>query len=204
MSDAAPALLLVGPTGSGKSPLGDLLEREGLDGRACHHLDFGALLRAAADGRVEVPRAHRRVILDVLETGRLLEDDEWPVAVALIDGFLETAPGRLVILNGLPRDLGQAGRVAALLRVEAVVHLEATPEVLLARIRRNTGGDRGERRDDEPERIRSRIQRFETRTRPLLQYYASRGVPVLGLPIDVGTTAADCRARLACRYDPRT
>ncbi|MCX7427258.1 MAG: hypothetical protein NTW96_16720 [Planctomycetia bacterium] len=39
------AMLLLGPTGSGKTPLGDLLERRGLGGRRCVHFDFGAHLR---------------------------------------------------------------------------------------------------------------------------------------------------------------
>jgi adenylate kinase len=40
------ALLLLGPTGSGKTPLGERLERRSLRGRRCHHFDFGASLRA--------------------------------------------------------------------------------------------------------------------------------------------------------------
>ena len=50
MHDNAPntlwAVLLLGPTGAGKSPLGDWLEARGLWGRPCHHFDFGANLRA--------------------------------------------------------------------------------------------------------------------------------------------------------------
>ena len=39
------AVLLVGPTGCGKSPLGQLLERLGLKGMRCLHFDFGKRLR---------------------------------------------------------------------------------------------------------------------------------------------------------------
>ena len=45
------AILLLGPTGSGKSPLGDELEANGLNGRRCLHFDFGRRLRRAAEGR---------------------------------------------------------------------------------------------------------------------------------------------------------
>lgn len=40
-------VLLVGPTGSGKSPPGDLLAKRGFLGRRAHHLDFGSALRSA-------------------------------------------------------------------------------------------------------------------------------------------------------------
>ena len=42
------ALLLIGPTGSGKTPLGELLERSGLWGRPCRHFDFGERMRRIA------------------------------------------------------------------------------------------------------------------------------------------------------------
>ena len=43
-----PSWLLVGPTGLGKTPPGDELERRGFLGRRCVHLDFGANLRRIA------------------------------------------------------------------------------------------------------------------------------------------------------------
>ncbi len=42
-----PALLLLGPTGLGKTPLGLLLEARGLAGHRCVHFDFGDNLRQA-------------------------------------------------------------------------------------------------------------------------------------------------------------
>jgi adenylate kinase len=76
------ALLLLGPTGSGKSPLGDRLEARGLWSVRCAHFDFGANLRAeAADfGNIkagdadpgEFTSAERAAILNSLATGALL------------------------------------------------------------------------------------------------------------------------------------
>jgi adenylate kinase family enzyme len=42
---AREAILLLGPTGSGKTPLGQVLERRGLWGHRCSHFDFGDNLR---------------------------------------------------------------------------------------------------------------------------------------------------------------
>ena len=39
------AILLLGPTGSGKTPLGQVLEERGLWGHTSRHFDFGASLR---------------------------------------------------------------------------------------------------------------------------------------------------------------
>jgi len=36
------AILLIGPTGSGKTPLGDWLQAYGFCGHRCHRFDFGA------------------------------------------------------------------------------------------------------------------------------------------------------------------
>jgi len=44
------AILLVGPTGAGKTPLGEWLQLHGLWGRRCHHFDFGTNLREVASG----------------------------------------------------------------------------------------------------------------------------------------------------------
>ena len=43
------AIVLLGPTGSGKTPLGDLIERCGLWGAPCLHFDFGACLRSIVE-----------------------------------------------------------------------------------------------------------------------------------------------------------
>jgi hypothetical protein len=43
-----PAILLVGPTGSGKTPLGALCEKKGLWQSRVFHFDFGAILRRIA------------------------------------------------------------------------------------------------------------------------------------------------------------
>ena len=45
-----PGILLLGPTGSGKTPLGDRLQIRDLWGRRCHHFDFGVRLRDVAYG----------------------------------------------------------------------------------------------------------------------------------------------------------
>lgn len=83
------------------------------------------------------------------------------------------APGDLVILNGLPRHAGQADAIAAFLTVRQLIVLHGTPAVVHARIRSNTGGDRAQRVDDSVGEIRSKLEIFEARTRPLIEYYVA-------------------------------
>ena len=199
------AILLVGPTGSGKTPLGDLLEAKGLWGRRCAHFDFGANLRRCAAGEGPaglLSREERALLARVLKSGALLEDEHFPVARKILSGFLGSrcADGRtLVVLNGLPRHAGQARDVASLVTVERVVHLACRAEVVPARIRTNVGGDRTDRPDDAAEALGRRLAVFEERTAPLLAYYRNRGTPVETIEVGADTTADGMRERLERR-----
>jgi len=174
------ALLLLGPTGSGKSPLGDHLEGVGWRGRPCRHLDFGATLRAVADGRLRpaaLTDTDVALVRRMLATGALLEDQQLPIAAAILADFLErraVEKGDLVVLNGLPRHERQAEAVEGWLDVREALHLRADADTLVARIRRHAHDERSGREDDTEEAVRGRLARFEARTAPLLARYADR------------------------------
>ena len=199
------AILLVGPTGSGKTPLGDLLEARGLWGRPCAHFDFGARLRRCAAGEGTpglLAPAECAFLVRVLEAGALLEDEHFPIARKVLGAFLRGLPpdGRTrVVLNGLPRHPGQARDMEALVAVEAVVRLACRPEVALERVRTNAGGDRAGRPDGEAGAMRQRLALFEERTAPLVAWYAARGARVETIDVEADTTAEAIRARLEAR-----
>src|SRR5512142_2945988 len=88
---AVDAILLIGPTGSGKSPLGDALASRGFLGRRSHHLDFGSELRSisAGIGAATYTRDEQDFILGVLEQGLLLENEHFVLAQKIIGLFLE-------------------------------------------------------------------------------------------------------------------
>ncbi len=190
------AILLVGPTGSGKTPLGEFLERSGFRGRPCRHFDFGARLRmlAASPGLPGFTAADLGVIRRSLSTGALFEDDEFPVAVKILSDFVVSAGDGgdgLVVLNGFPRHAGQARALEGFVAVELVVALEAPADVVVERIRRNTEGDRGGRDDDSRAEVMKKLETFRERTLPLVAHYSSRGVKVARIPVTVSSTAAD-------------
>ncbi|MDH4196731.1 MAG: nucleoside monophosphate kinase [Candidatus Aminicenantes bacterium] len=191
------AVLLLGPTGSGKTPLGRKLEENGLSGRRAIHFDFGAELRSAAAeaGRsAGLDAAELEVVKRSLVSGALLEDEEFPVALKVLRAFLHRlrpTPVDLLVLNGLPRHAGQAERMENLVDIRLVVVLEATAEVAGDRVGRDVGKDRAGRPDDKPADVRRKLELYERRTRPLVETYASRGVTVLRLSVGTEDTAED-------------
>jgi adenylate kinase family enzyme len=189
------AILLVGPTGAGKTPLGEFLEAQGLFGRRCVHFDFGAQLRRAAEegGRGLSPD-DVATVRKVLREGALLENDTFHIARRILNDFLrerEVGHEDLVILNGLPRHAGQARDVAADLKVTLVVALTCTAAVVHERIARNSGGDRTERTDDSVEAIERKLEIYAARTQPLLDHYRAKGVQPRLVPVGIRTTPAD-------------
>ncbi len=197
------AILLLGPTGSGKSPLGEALEKHGFDGLRCVHLDFGANLREVAALKrrpLGFTAQDRNVIRDSLRTGALLENENFPIAEKVMERFRRKCRMKkddLLVLNGLPRHEGQAADLERTVHVTLVVYLNASPAVTRERIRRNVDSDRSGRVDDSAEEVRRKYAIFRKRTKPLLDFYASRDARIRSIPIGVNSTAADMLRTLA-------
>lgn len=195
------ALLLVGPTGSGKTPLGQHLELHGLAGRRCVHFDFGAQLRRVAAAAAPDPLSpeEQELVRSLLRDGALLDDSQFHIARKLLDAHINASglePSGWNVLNGLPRHTGQAVALEPCVDVRCVVALACTPETVLHRIRADTGGDRQGRADDTPEAVATRLAMFETRTTPLLDHYRRMGVSVLRIDVGRETRAEDAAAIL--------
>ena len=84
------AMLLIGPTGSGKTPLGDAIEADGLGDGLCVHFDFGRHLRRAAD-RCPGPLCDHETafVRRMLAANGLLEDEHFHIAERLLRAFLD-------------------------------------------------------------------------------------------------------------------
>jgi adenylate kinase family enzyme len=176
-----PAILLVGPTASGKTPLGDFIAQRGLWGSACVHFDFGANLRAIVESNRpddHVTESDIEFLRGVLESGALLEDEHFPLASRILARFLaQSNPDRspVIILNGLPRHIGQARALEGIVDVSCVVEIQCKSDAVLERIRSNIGGDRSKRTDDEICDVRNKLAIYSSRTAPLVDYYRAQG-----------------------------
>lgn len=190
------AILLIGPTGAGKTPLGDFCEQEGLWGTKCFHFDFGESLRRIVKTGVTPSLLNEEdigVIIHSLKSGVLLENENFHIAENILLSFMEDKAMNerdVLLLNGLPRHVGQAKDVDEIVDVKKVVFLDCTPEVVSERIRLNSGGDRSERVDDFSEAVAKKLMLFHERTFPLLNHYREKKVEVEKVNIAVDTTPA--------------
>ncbi len=191
-------ILLVGPTGVGKTPLGKAIEGSGMAGRRWFHFDFGENLRAAAKNPDAFPFLREedvQIIRRSLETSALLEDSQFYIVAALFASFAQKkGMGETdgVVLNGMPRHAGQAEKAADFVDVVRVVHLRCDDETILRRIATNAGGDRTQRTDDDREAVVRKCRTFRERTLPLLAYYGDASPDrVLELAVGVDTSPAE-------------
>lgn len=197
MTSAYEGLLLLGPTGSGKTPLGQELMHRGFRGRPCIHFDFGENLRQLAQRtkpNTIVSPDDIEFIRHLLQTGALLEDRDFPIAQRVLQSFLtdnNMANQPLIVLNGLPRHVGQAEAVAGIINIRHVVLLDCTPETVLQRIGTNSGGDRAQRVDDSIVAIRKKLTIYADRTAPLVDFYRQRRAPIINVAVTVAMTASD-------------
>ncbi|MCX7887962.1 MAG: nucleoside monophosphate kinase, partial [Verrucomicrobiae bacterium] len=197
-----PAIVMVGPTGSGKTPLGEWLQHHGLWGRRCHHFDFGQQLRDAV--RTEsLPPAETRFLQGVLERGELLDSEHFHLALKILDGFIaqrQPSANDLLVMNGLPRHVGQAEALRSRLETVAVVWLQCDAATVTERLRRNSGGDHAGRADDAPELVERKLRLFTERTLPLIEYYRRHGVPVIEVAVGLWTQPGEIAAQLSAQW----
>jgi adenylate kinase len=162
-------LLLIGPPGSGKGTQGQRLsDRYGLA-----HIAAGDLLRAEVEAGTETGK----IAADYIDRGELVPDDV--IIDLLMPAVIAAVKDNGYVLDGFPRSVGQA-LVARKLAEEAgatpdaVIYLEASREELVRRILERAAVEG--RSDDTEGVVTNRLQVFEEATRPLVDYYRSRGL----------------------------
>jgi len=160
-------LLLIGPPGSGKGTQAVLIaEHFGIA-----HISSGDLLRRHVADRTSIGRAIEEYVNrgDLVPDGVVMDLLRKPVTAASQAGGY--------VLDGFPRTVEQAEAAYLVAKtlgasVRIAVHLDVHRDELVRRVLargRETG-----RADDTEEVINHRLQVFDERTRPLLDYYARR------------------------------
>lgn len=200
---------MTGPTASGKTPLGDLLASRGVDGRRCLHFDFGRELRtiSASLGEGTVfTKEETHYIKDVLKEGRLLENERFYLAKKIFTSFVNgknVGEKDIIVLNGLPRHSGQAEGMEDIVSIETVVVLTCSADAVLRRIRENTGGDRKERVDDDFELVKKKLEIYNNRTAPLIDFYRTQGKRILPIAVAPLSTPSIVYNKFLAQYIDR-
>lgn len=196
------AVLFVGPTGSGKTPLGDFCQEKGVWGMRCHHFDFGAILREIEKtgiGPASLTKEDTGIINDSLQTGALLGDEHFHIARSILTEFMykrKMNEDDLLLLNGLPRHVGQARDVDRIIDLKMIVYLHCSPETVQKRILSNSGGDRSGRVDDSLEAVENKLRLFRGSTFPMIGHYRLKKIAMDHIEVGVHTSPEEIQHRL--------
>jgi adenylate kinase len=167
-------LILLGPPGAGKGTQAQrLVEKHGIV-----QLSTGEMLRAAVKAGTPVGRRAK----DIMDRGELVPDD---VVVAIVSDRIDQPDARKgFILDGFPRTVPQAVALDRLLKdkglkLDAVVELKVDAGILQQRIENRIAEAKASgqplRTDDDPQKLKRRVEIYHEQTAPLVDYYRLEG-----------------------------
>jgi len=161
-------LILFGPPAAGKGTQAKRLVAE----RGFIQLSTGDMLRAARASGSELGQR----VAKIMDEGGLVSDE---IVIDLIDEQLTGNPDAAgFIYDGFPRTVGQAEALDRLLKtrgtqVHKVVRLVVDEDALVARITKRF--EEEGRKDDNPETFKTRLEKYNADTAPLIPIYAEQG-----------------------------
>ncbi|EKE09097.1 MAG: hypothetical protein ACD_16C00213G0020 [uncultured bacterium] len=188
-------LVLFGPPGAGKGTQARLIQDR-------HHLELiatGEILRQEIKKKTPLGLQVEHIMAE----GKYPSDD---IILAVFKKRLSQVKDKGVILDGLPRTMNQAKKIAETFKelgheIDAVIQLTVDEDKLIERLSSRVTceecgrpypkdfpfqrveacskcGSRSfsRRPDDEPEAVRTRFKVYNEQTKPLLNYYAKQGL----------------------------
>ena len=201
-------LILLGAPGAGKGTQAEILKTK----LGIPTISTGNILRSAMKNGTPVGLKAKEYV----DNGKLVPDD---VIIGIITERLQEADcANGYILDGVPRTIAQADALeAAGIRFDAVVAIEISDERIIERMSGRRvcevcgssyhivnippktagvcdacGGKLVQRKDDNPETVKARLEVYHKETEPLKDYYQAKGIlkSVEDQPTVAGTTQA--------------
>lgn len=150
--------IFLGPPGVGKGTLAQLVEKK----HGIKHISTGDIFRNNIKNKTPIGIKVKKI----LDSGEYVSDDLTNEIVK--DAiFNDSVKKSGFILDGYPRTLNQAQFLKDInLEITGAVLLHASDEVILHRL---TSRARGE--DDTPEVIKRRLEVYNKKTKPLIDFY---------------------------------
>jgi adenylate kinase len=189
-------IVMLGAPGSGKGTQAQRIQKD----HGLPQISTGDLLRKAVADKTPVGLQVKKT----MEQGGLVSDDV--VLGMIKQRIAEADAQRGFILDGFPRNTAQADSLDALLaslklKLDRVVLMDVDFDVLMKRLTgrrtcsktgavlniyfsppaeleacKKAGGELLQRKDDNEDTIRNRLQVYERETAPLVDYYTKRGL----------------------------
>ncbi|MBD2187668.1 adenylate kinase [Pseudanabaena mucicola] len=170
-----PRVILMGPPGAGKGTQGEILAESWQVPRIAP----GDIFRAEIKQETELGLK----VKSFSDSGRLVPDE---VVIEVIESRLrqpDTQSGW--ILDGFPRTVAQAEALDNLLvdinqPYDSVINLDVPDQFLIDRLKARAI-EQG-RADDTEEVIKNRLEEYNAKTRPLLEFYGNKVKQIDGTP----------------------
>ncbi len=162
-----PRVILMGPPGAGKGTQGEVLASEW----QVPKIAPGDIFRAEISQGTELGLK----VKSYSDTGRLVPD---AVVIEVIEARLKQDDAQKGwILDGFPRTVAQAEALDVLLSeiaqpYDSVINLDVPEQMLIDRLKARAI-DQG-RADDNEDVIKNRLEEYNAKTRPLLEFYGDK------------------------------
>jgi adenylate kinase len=183
-------IILLGAPGAGKGTQATRIS----DKYGMPHISTGDIFRANIKGETEIGLLAKSYI----DKGQLVPDE---VTCKIVENRLaeEDCKKKGYLLDGFPRTIAQAEALDKFASIDAVVNIEIDFSLLMNRLcgRRvckecgesyhvstlngatkcsRCGGELYQRKDDNPETVKSRLSVYTEQTAPLIDYYTKKGI----------------------------
>lgn len=181
-------VILLGAPGAGKGTQAEAIKAK----YGIPQISTGDMLRQAVRDDTEVGKRAK----SYMDAGKLVPDDI--IMDIMKDRLKQPDCAKGYILDGFPRTINQAEKLAKISKVDIVINIAVSSESLLQRLtgRRSCpkcgasyhllfnpppqpgkckcGGTLIQRDDDKEETVRKRLETYQNQTAPLIEYYSKK------------------------------